>query len=90
MKLFLLYGIVMQNCIILVPFMQLIILLLILFCRGAGKVFFAQDRSDSTCTVAIKYIDLLEQFSVMGLIAQEISILRSVRHTNIINFISKS
>ena len=58
--------------------------------RGAGKVFFAQDRSDSACTVAIKYIDLLEQFSVMGLIAQEISILRSVRHTNIINFISKS
>lgn len=53
-------------------------------------MFFAQDRDDSSVTVAIKYMDLAEQLSLMGLIAQEISILRQARHDNIINFISKS
>lgn len=60
-----------------------------LLCRGAGKVFQARNkRTDKEA--AIKLMDLGNQLSLLGLIAQEVSILRTVRHANIINFIGMS
>jgi len=54
--------------------------------RASGKVFQAKHH-ETGHQVAIKYLDLTGQLSLLGLIAQEISILSSVKHSNIINFI---
>ncbi|XP_067940780.1 serine/threonine-protein kinase pakA-like isoform X6 [Watersipora subatra] len=54
---------------------------------ASGRVYRAKGK-DSGKEVAIKLMDLTAQISLFGLIAQEISILRMLKHPNIINFIN--